>query len=299
MQCGSCERIIGKVVERNGARLEAVDANAGYVEFYSEDSQLPAIKQQLAEKGFAERTGNGEEPRGNPERIFKYVSSIVRAEKGAEAEAVLINHSIIAAMAAGTASAAMYWLLIAPRPNAGAYIPLLALSVFTAVATTFAYAHAKCYSEGISCTNGMMVGMVMGMIPGFMAGAIMGATNGMTVGSLAGMAFGIGLGIKAGKCCGAMGAMEGMMAGMMAGLMGAMTGVMALNDNLLLLLYAMFAVSGATLFGMSYLLNREMGQREALHVKTTALKFAYMAVLIVVLFVIMILYGPKGPVVYP
>src|SRR3989338_4542711 len=293
MTCGACEKIIEKIVSRNGAAVNEIDANAGFVRITSEEHVLGRIKKELGDRGFKEK-GSEDTARGDPERVFAYIGSIVRMDKSVGAEATLINYAIACAIISGLAVALAYFLFLKDLPNSIGYAPILLLSVFAAVTTTFSYNHAKCYSDGISCTNGMMVGMIIGMIPGFMIGAIAGATNGIFIGSIAGMLAGIVLGVKAGKCCGIMGALEGVMAGLMAGLMGAMLSVMALNDNLIAFLYIIFGISGATLFGMSYLLHREIGGREAAHVKTSIVKFVGTGLLLTILLVVLMFFGPKG-----
>ncbi len=297
MTCGACEKIIEKIIGRNGAAVNEIDANAGFVRFTSDEGALARIKNELSERGFREK-GNEEGPRGNPERALAYIYSIIRADKSVEAEAILANYALVAAILSGAAILALYLLFLRGLPNSGAYAPLIALSVFAGTGSSFSYYHAKCYANGISCTNGMMVGMIMGMIPGYMAGLLIGATNGFFVGSLAGMAVGIFLGIKAGKCCGAMGAMEGLMAGLMAGVMGSMTAIMSLNDNVIALAYIIFGICGATLFGMSYLLHREIGGKDASGLKTSVVKFAATSVGFTLLLILVMFFGPKGPIVY-
>ncbi len=298
MTCGACEGIIEKIVGRNGATVNEIDANSGFVRITGEEDVLTRIKKELADRGFREK-GSDDGSRGDPQRVFAYINSILRVDKSVEAEAILTNYALTSLIISGLAIAIGFMLFLKGMPNSMAYAPLLVLSVFAAVITTFSYNHAKCYSDGISCTNGMMIGMIMGMIPGFMVGAIVGATNGIFVGSVAGMLAGIIMGVKVGKCCGIMGALEGVMAGLMAGLMGAMLSIMALNDHLIAFLYIIFGISGAILIGMSYLLNREIGGREAGQVKTSIVKFTATSLLLTVIMVVLIFFGPKGPIVYP
>ncbi len=297
MSCGSCERIIEKVAERNGAKAVSIDANTGIVVLSCVPEKIAEIKERLAQKGFHEKGEEGSE-RGDPERVFTYLNAIAKASEIVGAESVLINYSIAGLLASSIAIWAGYMLFFVKMANAAAYLPLLALAVFSSVASVYSYNNVKCYGKNISCTNGMMAGMILGMIPGFMTGAIIGATNGMFLGSIVGMTAGIVLGIKAGKCCGIMGAMEGVMAGFMAGIMGAMTSVMMFSDHLLEFLFIAFAICGAMLFGMSYLLHREIGTRDKNQVGISMQHFVALSVAFSIIMAIIMFYGPKGPLTF-
>jgi|SRR3989344_4067798 len=297
MTCGSCERIIERIVGRNGGQTQEIDANSGVVRFTCDENAVSRIKKEFSDKGFVEKSED-DLARGNPEHIFTYISDIVSAAKNVEAEALLINYSVAGILATGFALAAAYFLMISKAANGSAYVPFLFLSGLCSVSIIYSYNNAKCYGKNISCTNGMMVGMIMGMIPGFMVGAIIGATNGMFMGSVIGMAVGIVLGVKAGKSCGIMGAMEGVMAGLMAGIMGAMTSVMMLNDNLIAFLLILFAVCGAMLFGMSYLLHREIGARDGSSLGTSMAKFSASCAALGLLLALIMFLGPKGPLTF-
>ncbi|MBI5553459.1 MAG: hypothetical protein HY917_01840 [Candidatus Diapherotrites archaeon] len=297
MTCGSCERIMERIAERNGARVNEIDADSGLVSLTCAPEKLSPILEEFARNGFRKK-GSVEEPRGNPRRVLDYLGALVSAAEHVQAESILFNYSLAGLMASTLALLVSYFLFFNGVPDVLAYFPFWVLAVLTSVSSVYSYYNAKCYSNGISCTNGMMVGMIMGMIPGFMAGAIAGATNGMFVGSLAGMALGIILGVKAGKTCGIMGAMEGAMAGLMAGIMGAMTSVMMLNDHLVAFLFILFALCGALLLGMSYLLHREEGQRDQTHVSVGLPRFALLCVGLSLLLVVLMVYGPKGPLTF-
>lgn len=307
MTCGACEKIIERTVQGNGGQVKEIDANNGYVVLTCGEDKIPVIKEQLAQKGFGARNERalsgeggaargenaGEAARGNPVRIFNYISMLFSADQRLEAEARFVNYSIAALVAILVLDFIAYYLFFAQTPNSPAYIPLLFLAVITSIAATFSYYNAKCYG-GLSCTNGMMIGMTMGMIPGFMVGAIIGASNGMFVGSLSGMLLGIFLGVKAGKCCGIMGAMEGVMGGLMSGIMGAMTIIMLLNDNLLPFLFIAFAICIVVLGSLSYMLYREMGPMPKNNFVEIA-RFVGVAILFNVALLAIMLLAPKGP----
>ncbi|MBI4116362.1 hypothetical protein HY449_01320 [Candidatus Pacearchaeota archaeon] len=121
--------------------------------------------------------------------------------------------------------------------------------------------HVRAYRE-FACMSGMMIGMTIGTIAGFLSGFYIGATNGIFIGGVFGMSLGIFLGIWNGKCCGIMGVMEGIMAGFMGGLMGAMTSVMMLNDNLRIMAFIVFGLSGIILSGLNYMIYKETREME-------------------------------------
>ncbi len=294
MVCGACEKIIERIAERNGAIVKEIDANRGFVSIACGDEKIAGIKNELSRKGFREKTDEGME-RGDPERVFAFLGAIANASANVRAEAMLLNYALAGFIASGLALAVAYIVLFSSVPKAPAYVPMLVLAVLTSVAATYSYSNAKCYGKGISCTNGMMAGMVMGMVPGFMAGAIIGATNGMFIGSLAGMAVGIILGVKAGKHCGIMGAMEGVMAGFMSGIMGAMTSAMMFSDHLPEFLFIAFAICGAMIMGMSYLLNRETAKDENRGIGTSMLRFAATSAIFALGMAGLMFFGPKGP----
>lgn len=155
-----------------------------------------------------------------------------------------------------------------------------------------------CYRKEISCTNGMMVGMTIGMIAGFMCGAIIGATNGMFFGAVVGVIIGMILGCNVGRCCGIMGALEGLMAGLMAGTMGAMLSVMLINDNLIAFMYFLFGCSAIILGGLSYMMYRESGpiSNDQLGINFTG--FLLASLLLTVVLVAIMFFGPKGSIIY-
>ncbi len=319
MHCESCEKLIQRVAEKNSVAVKSIDARAGYLVLECEEDKLGSIKQQLAEKGFTEKknwtgsiTGDktqnsGPETspgRGDPERVKKYVYSIISGEPEFAVETKLFNYSVgsvigLTALFLFGYKFAFSQLLGRVVPNFNAYLPLVFLSLLSSAVISGAYSHMRAYRKNISCMNGMMVGMTIGMISGFMVGALIGATNGLFIGSAAGIFVGMFLGVKVGKCCGIMGAMEGAMAGFMTGIMGAMTSIMLIRDNLVLFLYISFGVCALILGGLSYLMYRES--------ESTAPKadfgtgfwdfFINCAVFALLLAGIMI-FGPKALLVY-
>lgn len=156
------------------------------------------------------------------------------------------------------------------------------------------FRQVKAY-EKLPCMAGMMVGMTTGMIAGFLPGFLVASTNGMFYGSIFGMALGITFGIHNGKCCGIMGAMEGIMAGFMGGLMGAMTSFMLLNDNLIPATIIVFIISSVIMFGLNYLIYKEM-KFETKKTKKDNLQTFFIVSILTFLTTWMIVYGPKGGV---
>ena len=152
--------------------------------------------------------------------------------------------------------------------------------------------HVQIYKE-FQCMSGMMIGMTIGMISGFLAGFYVASTNGMFMGSVFGMSVGIFFGIWNGKCCGIMGTMEGMMAGFMGSLMGAMTAIMMLNDNLKYMAAIVFLVSGATLFGLNYMIYKETREVENKR-KEGDFFTIFWSILLTVLTIWFMVFGPRS-----
>jgi hypothetical protein len=298
MTCGSCEKLIERVAQQNGANIREIDAKTGVVALSCEEGTLEGLKKQLAEKGFSERAGDAA-PRGNPSRVKAYLSSIIAGEPHVEVESRLVNYALGSTAALVMLGGIGYAAALPSFSSLPAYMPLLVLAILTAVMTVFSYLHMSSYGKGISCNNGMMVGMTMGMISGFMVGALIGATNGMFIGSVAGMGAGIALGGNLGRCCGVMGAMEGVMAGLMAGIMGAMTSIMMLRENLVLFLYILFGACAFVLGGLSYMMYRESGAAPKESLGTGFAGFAGTCALFAIALSLMMVYGPKGVLVYP
>lgn len=298
MTCDSCGKLIKRVAEQNGAVVTTIDFEKHSVIMACEPEKIDKIKHELAEKGYPEKGKEGG-TRGNPERIKKYISAIVSGEPHVEVESKLTNYAIGSAAGLILLTGLGYTLAAKSIPNASAYIPLLFLAVIGSVMTVFSHYHMNCYRKAISCTNGMMVGMTMGMITGFMVGALIGATNGIFIGSTAGMIVGMALGANVGRCCGVMGAMEGIMAGLMAGIMGAMTSIMMLRENMVLFLYIVFGVCIFVLGGLSYLMYRESGAAPKVEFRANFGDFLAASLIFTLLLSAIMLYGPRGLLIYP
>ncbi|MDD5340422.1 MAG: hypothetical protein PHV13_04185 [Candidatus ainarchaeum sp.] len=223
---------------------------------------------------------------------LKYLTSVLSG--GLETESRLVNYSLASAAVLVLLGSIGYWAL---SGDAGAYVPLALLAIGSSVAMVCSCAHALCYRQAMACMHGMMAGMTLGMAAGFMVGALLGATNGMFMGSVAGMAAGIGLGTSLGRCTGVMGAMEGVMAGLMSGVMGAMTSVMMLNDHLVGFLFLLFVLCALVLGSLGYMLYRENGAAPPSAVKFH--EFLAASMILSVLMVAVIIWGPKGPITYP
>lgn len=299
MTCDSCGKLIKRVAEQNGAAVISIDYQKHSVTIACEPEKLDSIKQQLAEKGYPEKGFEGG-TRGNPERVKKYLSAIVAGEEHVEIEYKLMNYALATMIVLILIGGIGYVSFVAKSvTNAGKYVPLLILAILGSIVTVFSYYHLNCYRKNLSCMNGMMVGMTMGMITGFMVGALIGATNGIFIGSVAGMAVGIALGANIGRCCGVMGAMEGIMAGLMAGIMGAMTSIMMLRENLVLFLYLLFGVCAFVLAGLSYMMYREAGAASKTEFKKTLVDFLAATGSFTFVLAAIMLFGPKGLLIYP
>ena len=298
MTCDSCGKLIKKVAEQNEAVVTAIDFEKHSVTVACEPEKLDKFKQELAEKGYPEKGKEGG-TRGNPERVKKYILAIVAGEPQVTVETKLMNYTIGSLLTLIILGSITYTTFLKNIRNVAEYIPLLFLAIIGAAVITYSYYHMKCYRKTMSCMNGMMVGMTMGMIPGFMVGALIGATNGMFIGSIVGMGVGMLLGASIGRCCGVMGAMEGIMAGLMAGLMGAMTSIMMLRDNLVFFLYILFGICTFVLTGLSYLMYRESGAAPKIEFKHHFIDFLATTGLFAILMTLMMLYGPRGLLIYP
>ena len=152
--------------------------------------------------------------------------------------------------------------------NIDNFIQVYGISLFFSALTYAilvpALRQVRSYKE-MPCMSGMMAGMTSGMIAGFLPGFYVSSTNGMFVGSVFGMSIVIIFGIWVGRCCGIMGSMEGIMAGFMGGLMGAMTSFMLLNDHLKSISVIVFAVSSVIIFGLNYMVYKEMKEADIKH----------------------------------
>ena len=152
----------------------------------------------------------------------------------------------------------------------------------------------RAYHE-FPCMSGMMIGMTIGMIAGFLSGFFIAATNGMFIGSVFGIVVGISLGVLNGKCCGIMGIMEGVMAGFMGGLMGAMTSFMLFNDNLKAASIVVFLVSATIIFGLNYMMYKEMKEMERKKHESHFLTFL-LTLSLIIMTTWLVVYGPRSGV---
>ncbi len=295
MSCGACEKVIERVAERNGAGVEEVDAGKGLVRLRCPEGSLGAIKEELAQRGFRET--NADEERGDPRRLVAYIRSVVAAEPHVELENRLLNYSIASASLILLGGSVFYGSLLDALGSAVRAASMILFVMAAAVLTAYSYTHMSAYRKWMSCSNGMMVGMTTGMASGFMIGGILGATNGMFVGSVAGMAVGISLGLALGRYCGIMGAMEGVMAGLMSGTMGAMTTVMMLNDHVIAFMYILSAICVAIVGGLGYMMFREAGPAPRDGYRGGFAVFAYVAIALSAMMVLIMLFGPKSGIV--
>ncbi|MBI5228406.1 hypothetical protein HY988_07480 [Candidatus Micrarchaeota archaeon] len=294
MSCNSCEKIISRVAQSNGAVVKEIDAQKGYVVLDVDEQVLAQLKTELANKGFYEK--GSVQDRGNPERVKSYLFSIIAGQEHVQVESKLFNYAIGSA-AVLIIALTLGYLFLFNNINP-ALIPILTLIIPLSVGTVFSYYHLRCYRKDLSCNLGMMMGMTIGMLFGFMVGALIGATNGMFIGSVVGISAGIGIGLHLGKWCGIMGAMEGAMAGLMSGLMGAMTSVMLVNDNLIAFLYLFFGACGLVLFGLSYMMFREAGSASKAELNIDFGRFTLLGGYILTALLLIMLYAPKGPIIY-
>lgn len=291
MSCGSCEKIIERVLQKHNAKAKEIDANSGRVVFDSEKEVLPKIIKELEQKGFPQGTF---EQRGNWNNVFSFISDSVFGKEGFEVENSVINFSMASAIILILLSAAVLFLFKL-KLEITKFAPLIFLVIVFSVATTASYHYMRSYRKRISCQNGMMIGMISGMVIGFLSGALIGATNGMFAGSVVGIAFGVYFGLELGKCCGVMGGLEGVMAGLMSGLMGAMTSVMLVLDNLIIALFLIFAVSVFILGGSVYMMRREAGRAALNEFDVSYSRFIlYAVILFFVIFVIMLIVPKSG-----
>jgi hypothetical protein len=300
MQCEACERIISRVAEKHNITVKEINQKQGYIVFAADEKNTATMKHELAEKGFTERKADEDNlPRGHPRRLKKYIMAVLSGNQSVKVETTLVNYAIgstATLTAIGVLAYTMFFSNIAVAIN---YVPIWFLAIMTAIITVFSYFHVNCFRKNMSCTNGMMAGMIIGMITGFLGGAIIGATNGMFIGSVAGIIMGVAIGGNLGRCCGIMGGLEGMMAGLMAGTMGAMISVMLVNDNLVPFLYFLYAICTAILGGLSYMMYREAGSAPPSELKIKFPQFLAMSFILSAILILITLYGPRGPIVYP
>lgn len=155
--------------------------------------------------------------------------------------------------------------------------------------------------SAVSHMLGMMMGMTVGMQVGTMIGAVLGATNGFFVGAVVGMSAGALAGIYIGCRCGTtMAVIQGLMSGVMAGTMGAMLIVMMLRDRLLTFMPLFTLANVMIVMGLVYLFHEEAVATGHCHRYRTGgwPAQATFSLLIIALLGLLMLYGPKGPMVW-
>ncbi|MBI5797445.1 hypothetical protein HZA98_00895, partial [Candidatus Woesearchaeota archaeon] len=156
--------------------------------------------------------------------------------------------------------------------------------------------HYMSYKAKTTCMLGMMVGMTLGMQTGMMLGAILGATNGLFMGALIGLIFGVSVGVISGKSCGIMGIMQGMMAGLMGGIMGPMTTLMLYSDHILWFMPLYIIINVLIIWGFSYMIFEEMVEdKEVKKHPISFIKLLLFSILIMAIFVLIMLYGIRSP----
>ncbi len=295
MTCGACEKVIERVVQAHGGAVEDVDANTGTLRFRSPDGSLEGIRTDLSAKGFREM--DTAEERGDHRRVLGYIRSVIADEPHVRVENSILNYAIGTAVLLLGGGSLLYGTVLEAFGTPLKAVSLILFVAAAAVLSAYSFAHMSAYRKWMSCANGMMVGMTTGMASGYMVGAILGATNGMFIGSVGGMAVGIAVGLALGRYCGIMGAMEGVMAGLMSGTMGAMTTVMMLNDHLIAFLYILSAVSAVIVGGLSYMMFREAGSAPKEGYRGGFAVFAWLAIAMSAMMVLIMLFGPKSGIV--
>jgi hypothetical protein len=248
----------------------------------------------MEEKNKCENCGE----RGNHENVAKYIFSILAGDPHVAVESKLLMYALGSALILLGIGFFGYGLLFKAFVNAINATSFMLAVVAISVILAFTYFHMLCYRKGLSCSNGMMIGMTVGMIAGFVIGAIIAATNGMFIGAVVGIAFGIYLGFSLGKHCGIMGALEAIMAGLMSGLMGSMTSVMLFNDNMMAMIYIIMGIGAVTLGGLSYMMHREAGHADMRNLKANFIGFFIASLLISGALLLIMVFGPKGPLTY-
>lgn len=153
--------------------------------------------------------------------------------------------------------------------------------------------HFLMYKVKFTCMTGMMLGMTFGMQTAMLIGAVIGATNGFFTGAVVGVLLGVGAGILTGKCCGIMGIMEGMMAGLMGGTMGPMITLMMFNDHVQWFMPLYTIVNLLILGGLSLMLVQEVDASATKDPPDFSL-FVSPAVIVTVLLIAVMIYGPHG-----
>ena len=174
------------------------------------------------------------------------------------------------------------------------WIVYLSISVATIGTSLW---HFYSYKTRVSCMLGMMIGMIMGMQTGMMIGAIYGATNGFFLGAVVGLILGVSVGIITGYCCGIMGILQGMMTGMMGGLMGPMITLMLISDHLMWFMPLYMFVNVLTLLGFSYMIFKELYEENVKIKEINILKLIIWSCFAILILTLIMIYGPKSPII--
>lgn len=293
VSCEACEKVIGRILRKfSHAKIESISADAQILTLTCEEHDIDAIKEKLQAYNYLDK-----EKDSKPH--FTYVvKRILSNAHGFEAEHELLTHTLGLLSVLFVTIGLAYVLWFNQNTLFIKTWPILVLIPFGIAVNAGALLHVRHLRHHFNCTNGMMAGMTIGMISGFMSGAVLGATNGMFVGSVGGMAVGMSASAYAVRKSGIMGVLEGLMAGLMAGTMGAMLSVMMLSDNLVAFLYILFGVCTVILAGMSYFVFKEVGPIQDEQKKVDFIPLAMGSVLLLLLFLALILWGPKSTFVF-
>lgn len=151
----------------------------------------------------------------------------------------------------------------------------------------------------VPCMTGMMVGMTIGMQIGMMVGAVIGATNGYFTGAMVGMILGsIGGTIAGFTSNSAMSWVQGLMSGIMGGTMGPMISVMMFTDRIQLFMPFYMLLNLILLWGFIKMYHEEVikDNNELVRTNVDLLTFISASIIITVVLVAIMIYGPKSPI---
>lgn len=151
----------------------------------------------------------------------------------------------------------------------------------------------------VPCMTGMMVGMTIGMQIGMMVGAVIGATNGYFTGAMVGMILGsIGGTIAGFTSNSAMSWVQGLMSGIMGGTMGPMISVMMFTDRIQLFMPFYMLLNLILLWGFIKMYHEEVikDNNELVRTNVDLLTFISASIVITVVLVAIMIYGPKSPI---
>lgn len=314
MECASCERLIEKAVASAGGTVRSISASGGVAVLDCPDGKFEDVKKAIVSAGYsvsgepvavepdqtslAHHAGAEScptKPLSFEKEMALFVRKLFNGEKELSAERKILKMSLLSLLLLAFAGFFLYLFIWHGKTGFAPKIPFLIYAALSSVSIIAAAAHYRSHKAEFTCMEGMMIGMTIGMVAGFLFGAVVGATNGMFVGTVFGMAVGMVAGAYTGKCCGIMGVMEGMMAGLMGGTMGAMLTVMMLADNLLLFMPIFVGSCLAILAGLTYMMYNSAGKR-AEKVLMPFPQFFSLVLILCLVSVAVIIFGPKGPV---